>query len=79
MASTRLASFFYSKIPDDVGPVRSMRATDIGIVKPVDGQMVTSGAAGVTINRLKGAGVEVLRRGRPRASTATAAAARRTT
>ena len=56
--STRLASFFYSKIPANAGPVRSMRASDIGIVKPVDGQMVTSGAAGVTIGRLKGAGVK---------------------
>lgn len=56
--STRLASFFYSKLPANAGPVRSMRASDIGIVKPVDGQMVTSGAAGVTIGRLKGAGVK---------------------
>ena len=56
--STRLASFFYSKIPANAGPVRSMRASDIGIVKPVNGQMVTSGAAGVTIGRLQGAGVK---------------------
>ena len=56
--STRLASFFYSKIPANAGPVRSMRASDIGIVKPVDAQMVTSGAAGVTINRLTGANVK---------------------
>ena len=56
--STRLASFFYSQIPANAGPVRSMRASDIGIVKPVNGQMVTSGAAGVTIGRLKGAGVK---------------------
>ena len=33
---TRLAVFFYQDIPDRVGPVRSMRATDIGIVKPVN-------------------------------------------
>ncbi|MET1059314.1 MAG: DUF3048 domain-containing protein [Nocardioides sp.] len=56
--STRLASFFYSQFPTTAGPVRSMRASDIGIVKPVNGQMVTSGAANVTINRLKGAGVK---------------------
>ena len=56
--STRLASFFYSKMPSTAGPVRSMRASDIGIVKPVNGQMVTSGAAGVTIGRLQGAGVK---------------------
>ena len=33
---TRLAAFYYSQIPGDVGPVRSMRASDIGIVSPVE-------------------------------------------
>lgn len=56
--STRLATFFYSELPDRVGPIRSMRATDIGIVKPVDGHLVTSGAAGQTIARLNKAGVK---------------------
>lgn len=55
---TRLAAFFYQSLPAKVGPVRSMRASDIGIVKPVEGEMVTSGAAGVTINRLNKAGVK---------------------
>lgn len=54
---TRLAAFYYSDIPDLAGPVRSMRASDIDIVSPVDGEMVTSGAANVTINRIKGAGI----------------------
>jgi hypothetical protein len=54
---TRLAAFYYSKIPGDVGPVRSMRASDIGIVSPVSGAMVTSGAANVTINRIQDAGI----------------------
>jgi hypothetical protein len=54
---TRLAAFFYSTIPGDVGPVRSMRASDIGIVSPVDGAMVTSGAAQVTLNRIGDAGI----------------------
>lgn len=56
--STRLAAFYYSQLPENVGPVRSMRASDIGIVSPVDGVMVTSGAAGQTIARLGEAGVE---------------------
>jgi hypothetical protein len=42
---TRLAVFFDSKIPDLVGPVRSMRASDVGIVKPAAGTLVASGAA----------------------------------
>ena len=54
---TRLAAFYYSTIPGDVGPVRSMRASDIGIVSPVNGAMVTSGAANVTINRIEAAGI----------------------
>ncbi len=61
--STRLAAFFYSRIPDEVGPVRSMRASDIGIVKPVGGTMVTSGAAAVTINRILGAGIKFFAEG----------------
>lgn len=54
---TRLAAFFYSDIPGVVGPVRSMRASDIGIVSPVDASVVTSGAASRTIARIKGAGI----------------------
>jgi len=54
---TRLAAFFYSDIPGTVGPVRSMRASDIGIVTPVKAQIVTSGAAQITLNRIAGAGI----------------------
>ena len=52
---TRLAVFFYSQLPERVGPVRSMRASDIGIV-PKGARIVTSGAAPVTIKRIKDAG-----------------------
>lgn len=54
---TRLAAFYYSDIPGVVGPVRSMRASDIGIVSPVHADVVTSGAAARTIARIKGAGI----------------------
>jgi hypothetical protein len=53
---TRLAAFYYSKVPASIGPVRSMRASDIGIV-PDGATVVTSGAAPVTINRVNGAGI----------------------
>ena len=53
---TRLAAFYYSKVPAAIGPVRSMRASDIGIVPP-GATVVTSGAAPVTINRINGAGI----------------------
>jgi hypothetical protein len=42
---SRLAVFFYSDVPDNVGPVRSMRATDVGIVKPALGQILAAGGA----------------------------------
>ena len=52
---TRLAVFYYSHLPGVVGPVRSMRASDIDVVSPVHASMVTSGGAGKTIARIKAA------------------------
>jgi Protein of unknown function (DUF3048) N-terminal domain/Protein of unknown function (DUF3048) C-terminal domain len=57
--STRLAVFFYQHTPREVGPVRSMRATDIGIVKPAKAVLVASGGAPPTIRRIKRAGIKV--------------------
>jgi hypothetical protein len=68
---TRLAVFFYSELPGEVGPVRSMRASDIGIVSPVDARVVTSGAAPVTINRISDAGIEFYGEGAPGFARAT--------
>jgi hypothetical protein len=62
---TRLAAFYYSDIPGDVGPVRSMRASDIGIVSPVDGAMVTSGGAAQTVERVTDAGIRIFNEGSP--------------
>ncbi len=53
---TRLAAFYYSKVPAEIGPVRSMRASDISIV-PKGATVVTSGAAAITIKRINGAGI----------------------
>jgi hypothetical protein len=55
--STRLAVFYYQRLPRLVGPVRSMRATDIGIVKPAKAVLVASGGAPPTVARLKAAGI----------------------
>lgn len=52
---TRLAVFYYQTTPKTVGPVRSMRASDIGIVKPVSATVVASGAARRTTARIAGA------------------------
>lgn len=61
--TTRLAAFFHSRLPDLAGPVRSMRASDIGIVTPADATVVTSGAAPVTTRRVKAAGITVMTEG----------------
>jgi hypothetical protein len=60
---TRLAVFFYSQVPDNAGPVRSMRASDIGIVPHDDATVITSGAARVTINRIQGAKIPFIQEG----------------
>ena len=49
--------FFYKHVPNRVGPVRSMRATDIGIVKPAKAVLVASGGAPPTVRRIKDAGI----------------------
>ncbi len=60
---TRLAVFYYAELPEAVGPVRSMRASDIGIVLPVDGSIVTRGAAANTKARIAGAGIDFFEEG----------------
>ncbi len=62
---TRLAAFYYSQLPADIGPVRSMRASDIGIVSPVDGVITTSGAAQITIDRINKAKIKYFQEGGP--------------
>ncbi|WP_310526398.1 DUF3048 domain-containing protein [Nocardioides sp.] len=59
---TRLAAFYYSKIPSVVGPVRSMRASDIGIV-PTGAHVITSGAAAITLARINKAGIPFVTEG----------------
>jgi hypothetical protein len=61
--TTRLAVFYYSQVPKDVGPVRSMRATDIGIVQPADAVLVASGGAPPTVRRMQSAGVKTVTEG----------------
>lgn len=61
--STRLAVFFYQHVARNVGPVRSMRASDIGIVKPAKGVLVASGGAPPTVRRIKAAGIKTFTEG----------------
>jgi hypothetical protein len=62
---TRLATMFYSKLPTKVGPVRSMRASDIGVVTPTHAVLVASGAAPSTYRRLNNAHVKYYTMGAP--------------
>ena len=60
---TRLAAFYYSTLPPVAGPIRSMRASDIGIVPHADTKIITSGAAQITIKRITGAGLSYITEG----------------
>jgi hypothetical protein len=60
---TRLAVFYYSQTPQQVGPVRSMRATDIGIVQPAGASLVASGGAPPTVRRVADAGIKTYTEG----------------
>ncbi|HWJ08971.1 MAG TPA: DUF3048 domain-containing protein [Nocardioides sp.] len=57
---TRLAVFYYENLPKQVGPVRSMRLTDVGIAKPLGASIVTSGAAPITLRGIDKAGITYL-------------------
>lgn len=56
---TRLAAFFYSSLPSQVGHVRSLRTSDIGIAGPVGGQIVASGGANGAYRKVENAGITV--------------------
>ncbi|MGH3509666.1 MAG: DUF3048 domain-containing protein [Nocardioidaceae bacterium] len=60
---TRLAVFYYSKLPKVVGPVRSMRATDIGVVEPAHAVLVASGGAPPTVRRIARAHIKTFTEG----------------
>lgn len=60
---TRLAVAFDQRIPKVVGPVRSMRTTDIGILQPAKAVLVASGGAPQTVGRMSRAGVQTFTEG----------------
>jgi hypothetical protein len=57
---TRLAAFYESTTPDRVGPVRSARNSDIGLVKPANSVLVASGGAKTTLEALARAGITLV-------------------
>ncbi len=57
---TRLAAIFNSVAPVRVGPVRSVRPTDVGVVTPIGGVFAYSGGAQYAINAIKKAPVTLV-------------------
>jgi len=49
---TRFLAMFNSKVPDTIGPVRSVRAIDPDLVWPVGGIFAYSGGAAVNVNSI---------------------------
>lgn len=62
---TRLAAFFESETPRIVGPVRSIRTSDVGAVKPAEAIVVASGGAPIALNAFARANVTVHAEGSP--------------
>jgi len=62
---TRLAAMFYSQLATKAGPVRSARASDIGVVTPTHAALVASGMAPPTVARLNAAHVRYYTMGAP--------------
>ena len=68
---TRLAAMYQSTYPKSVGPVRSMRMSDIGIVLPTGGTMASSGGDQSTVAAMRAAGIPEAVEGDPGFSRAT--------
>ena len=62
---TRLAVLVHSDPTGVIGPVRSVRSSDVGIVAPADGVLVASGGAPEAIADLTAAGIEMRLDGTP--------------
>ena len=62
---TRLGAFYYSSLPKEVGPVRSVRGTDVGVAKPAKALLVASGGAPPSLAKLRHAHVPMATEGTP--------------
>jgi hypothetical protein len=57
---TRLLAIFQSQVPPVVGPVRSVRKTDQGVVRPIGGIFVYSGGAPYAVSSIRSAPVKLV-------------------
>ncbi|MDR1359187.1 MAG: DUF3048 domain-containing protein [Coriobacteriales bacterium] len=60
---TRFNCLFQSTVPDNVGPVRSARNSDISIVPQYQGLLFFSGANDLVLGQLAGAGIDSMKGG----------------
>lgn len=61
---TRFIALFHSRIPDDVGPIRSARLVDIELLPPYQGVLAISGARDKVLRDLGVAGVPFMADGK---------------
>jgi hypothetical protein len=57
---TRFAAIFNSVVPDQVGPVRSVRPMDAGITAPLHGLIAFSGGQAGFVNQIRAAGAQII-------------------
>ncbi|WP_152187492.1 DUF3048 domain-containing protein [Georgenia satyanarayanai] len=57
---TRFNAVFHSRLPEVVGPVRSVRPMDAGIVAPLGGPQVISGGQPLFLDSVRDAGVQLV-------------------
>src|SRR5699024_2428343 len=57
---TRFNAVFHSRLPDVVGPIRSVRPMDAGITAPFGGVLVISGGQPRFLAEVRGAGVQLV-------------------
>ncbi|MEE6287428.1 DUF3048 domain-containing protein [Georgenia sp. MJ173] len=57
---TRFNAVFHSRLPETVGPIRSVRPMDVAIVAPLGGPQVISGGQQLFLDELTAAGVQLI-------------------
>jgi hypothetical protein len=57
---SRFVAVYHSKVPAEVGPIRSVRPMDPAIVGPMHGLIAFSGGQPIFVNALKAAGIQTI-------------------
>lgn len=57
---TRFNAVYHSNLPDEIGPIRSVRPMDAGIAAPLGGPQVISGGQTLFLREMRDAGVQLI-------------------